>query len=104
MCIRDRPTTTKKKKKKHTTTQPQVVYRTERNGTVAPAAIRETTESTVPKRPADAHFDPIPSDDGYYWDTASSRDDPLEEIYVDESGRHFYFKKGDKSTPRIYID
>jgi len=100
-----KPTTTKKKKKKkHTTTQPQVVYRTERNGTVAPAAIRETTESTVPKRPADAHFDPIPSDDGYYWDTASSRDDPLEEIYVDESGRHFYFKKGDKSTPRIYID
>lgn len=95
-----KPTTTKKKKKKHTTTQPQVVYRTERNGTVAPAAIRETTESTVPKRPADAHFDPIPSDDGYYWDTASSRDDPLEEI----CGRHFYFKKGDKSTPRIYID
>lgn len=36
-----KPTTTKKKKKKHTTTQPQVVYRTERNGTVAPAAIRE---------------------------------------------------------------
>lgn len=105
-----KPTTTKKKKKKkHTTTQPQVVYRTERNGTVAPAAIRETTESTVPKAqqnsvPLDAIGEIIHSDGGDYWATATHRADRHETIYVDKAGRHFYFEHGDDSTPRIYID
>lgn len=111
-----KPTTTKKKKEKHTTTQPQVVYRTERNGTVAPAVIvtdtRETTKQPTPKVPKaqqnsvplDAIGEIIHSDGGDYWATATHRADRHETIYVDKAGRHFYFEHGDDSTPRIYID
>ena len=93
------PDNKKKKKKKHTTTQPQVVYRTERNGTVAPAVIVTDTRGTTTKRtkPVGAIGEVIHSDDGDYWATNKCATlDPDEYggrisalIFIDQHGKEF---------------
>ena len=108
-----KPTTTKKKKKKkHTTTQPQVVYRTERNGTVAPAVIVTDTRGTTTKRtkPVGAIGEVIHSDDGDYWATNKCATlDPDEYggrisalIFIDQHGKEFIFPEENSQT-RQYL-
>lgn len=108
-----KPTTTKKKKKKkHTTTQPQVVYRTERNGTVAPAVIVTDTRETTTKRtkPVGAIGEVIHSDDGDYWATNKCATlDPDEYggrsstlIFIDQHGKEFIFPEENSKT-RQYL-
>ena len=108
-----KPTTTKKKKKKkHTTTQPQVVYRTERNGTIAHDHIVTDTRETTTKRtkPVGAVGEVIHSDDGDYWATNKwATLDPDEyggrisaPIFIDQHGKEFIFPEENSKT-RQYL-
>lgn len=54
-------------------------------------------------RPQDAVGDKRSSPDGDYWETLKSTEENGT-IYVDKNNHHFYFKNGDKSTKKIYID
>ena len=102
----------KKKKKKHTTTHPQVVYRPERNGTVAPAVIVTDTRETTTKRtkPVGAIGEVIHSDDGDYWATNKCATlDPDEYggrisalIFIDQHGKEFIFPEENSQT-RQYL-
>lgn len=63
-----------------------------------------STTSGIPEKPKDGYFEAISSSDGYYWETDKTRENMDERIYVDQRGHHFYFKDGDTSTKRIYLD
>lgn len=88
------------------------MYRTERNGTVAPAVIVTDTRETTTKRtkPVGAIGEVIHSDDGDYWATNKCATlDPNEYggrisalIFIDQHGKEFIFPEENSKT-RQYL-
>lgn len=91
--------------KKQSTTDKKVTTTKKKVTTTQKKKVKTTnTTSGIPERPKDGHFEAISSSTGYYWETDKTRENMDERIYVDEDGHHFYFKDGDTSTKRIYLD
>lgn len=100
----EKSTGTTAAKKQSTTTKKETTTKKKVTATKKKTPKSTNTTSGIPDRPKGGRFEAISSPDGYYWETNYTRDNMLEQIYVDEDGRHFYFKNGDQSTKRIYMD